>query len=125
MTHVYFHCSNRNELLVDRCGAVVDDLAEARDHAACVVRSLTTARSLEDWRGWILHVNDDRSSSPFLSCLASRMEGRAVRDRLQEATKRFSKSLSHSSGTRCAVCDGGFGPMQLEMKSNDHERAQR
>jgi hypothetical protein len=50
MTHVYFHCSNRNEVLVDRCGAVVDDLAEARDHAACVVRSLTTGRSLEDWR---------------------------------------------------------------------------
>jgi hypothetical protein len=54
MTHVYFHCSNRREVLVDRCGAVVNDLAEARDHAACVVRSLTTARSLEDWRGWIL-----------------------------------------------------------------------
>jgi hypothetical protein len=34
MTHVYFRCSNRNELLVDRCGTVVDDLAEARDHAA-------------------------------------------------------------------------------------------
>lgn len=46
MTHVYFHCSNRTEVLVDRCGALVDDLAEARDHAACVVRSLTTARSL-------------------------------------------------------------------------------
>ena len=46
MTHVYFHCSNRNEVLIDRCGAVVDDLAEARDHAASVVRSLTTARSL-------------------------------------------------------------------------------
>jgi hypothetical protein len=35
--------------LVDRCGAVVDDLAEARDYAACVVRSLTMERSLEDW----------------------------------------------------------------------------
>jgi hypothetical protein len=66
MTHVYFHCSNRNELLVDRCGTVVDDLAEARDHAACVVRSLTTARSLEDWRGWILHVNDDLGDELFV-----------------------------------------------------------
>jgi hypothetical protein len=46
MTHVYFHCSNRNEVLIDRCGAAVDDFAEARDHAACVVRSPTTARSL-------------------------------------------------------------------------------
>jgi sirohydrochlorin ferrochelatase len=55
--------------LVDRCGAVVDDLAEARDHAACVVRSLTTARSLEDWRGWILHVNDDLGDELFVGPL--------------------------------------------------------
>ena len=66
MTHVYFHCSNKKEVLVDRCGAVVDDLAEARDHAACVVRSLTTARSLEDWRGWILHVNGDLGDELFV-----------------------------------------------------------
>jgi hypothetical protein len=66
MTHVYFHCSNRTEVLVDRCGAVVDDLVEARDHAACVVRSLTTARSLEDWRSWILHVNDDLGDELFV-----------------------------------------------------------
>jgi hypothetical protein len=42
MTQVYFHCSNANGwVLVDRCGAVVDDLAEARDHAACVDRSVS------------------------------------------------------------------------------------
>jgi hypothetical protein len=34
MTLVYFHCSNAKEVLVDRCGAVVEDFAEARDHAA-------------------------------------------------------------------------------------------
>jgi hypothetical protein len=66
MTQVYFHCSNTNKVLVDRCGAVVDDLAEARDHAACVVRSLTMARSLEDWRGWVLHVNDDLGEELFV-----------------------------------------------------------
>jgi hypothetical protein len=66
MTQVYFHCSNAREVLVDRCGAVVDDLAEARDHAACVVRSLTMARNLEDWRGWILHVNDDLGEELFV-----------------------------------------------------------
>jgi hypothetical protein len=65
MTQVYFHCSNAKEVLVDRCGAVVDDLAEARDHAACVVRS-TMARSLEDWRGWVLHVNDDLGEELFV-----------------------------------------------------------
>jgi hypothetical protein len=66
MTQVYFHCSNTNEVLVDSCSAVVDDLAEARDHATRVVRSLTMARGLEDWRGWVLHVNDDLGDELFV-----------------------------------------------------------
>jgi hypothetical protein len=66
MTQVYFHSSNTKKVLVDRCGAVVDNLAEARDHAACVVRSLTMARSPEDWRGWVLHVNDDLGEELFV-----------------------------------------------------------
>ena len=66
MTQVYFHCSNAKEVLVDRRGAVVDDLAEARDHAAGIVRSLTTARSLEDWRRWVLHVSDDLGDELFV-----------------------------------------------------------
>jgi hypothetical protein len=66
MPQVYFHCSNLKEALIDRYGAVVDDLAEARDHAARVVRSLTKARSLEDWRGWVMHVNDDLGDELFL-----------------------------------------------------------
>ena len=66
MTQVYFHCSNTKEVLVDRCGAVIDDLADARDQAACVVRSLTKARRLEDWRGWVLHVNDDLGDELFV-----------------------------------------------------------
>ena len=66
MTQVYFHCSNAKEVLLDRCGAVVDDLAEAQDHAACVVRSLTMARSLEDWRDWVLHVSDDQGDELFI-----------------------------------------------------------
>jgi hypothetical protein len=64
MTHVYFHCSSGNE--VDSCGVMVDDLAEARDHAACVVRFLTVARTLEDWRGWVVHVNDDLGDELFV-----------------------------------------------------------
>ena len=66
MTQVYFHCSNTKEVLVDRCGAMVDDLAEARDYAASVARSLIKARSLKDWRGWILHVNDDLGDELFI-----------------------------------------------------------
>jgi len=66
MTQVHFRCSNPKEVLVDRCGAVIDDLAEVRDHAACVERSLTMARSLEDWRSWILHVSDDLGDELFV-----------------------------------------------------------
>lgn len=78
MTQVYFHCSSAKEVLIDRCGAAVDDLAEARDRAAGVVRSLTTARGLEDWRSWVLHVNDDRGEElfivPFAFVLGKRMD---------------------------------------------------
>jgi Domain of unknown function (DUF6894) len=63
---VYFHCSNPKAVLIDRRGAVVHDLAEARDQAACVVRSFTTARGFEDWRGWVLRVNDDLGDELFV-----------------------------------------------------------
>ena len=66
MAHVYFHCSNSRGILVDRRGAAVDDLAEARDHAAGVVRSLTMTRSAEDWRSWILHVSDNLGDELFV-----------------------------------------------------------
>jgi hypothetical protein len=66
MAQVYFHCSNARGVLVDRHGTAVDDLAEARDHAACVVRSLTMTQSAEDWRSWILHVNDDLGDELFV-----------------------------------------------------------
>ena len=66
MTQVYFRCSNPKEVLVDRCGAVVDDLAGARDHATRVVESFTCERSLDDWRDWVLHVSDDRGDELFV-----------------------------------------------------------
>ena len=66
MSQVYFHCSNPQGVLLDRYGAAVCDLAEARDRAVCVVRSLTTTRSGEDWRSWILHVSDDLGDELFV-----------------------------------------------------------
>jgi len=73
MAQVYFHCSNTEHALIDQCGAAVEDLADAREHAALVVRSLITTASLEDWRGWVLHVSDDLGdeiySVPFASVL--------------------------------------------------------
>lgn len=59
MTHVYFHCSSARGTLIDQYGAAVDNLVEARDHAARVVRSLIVAHSARDCRDWVLHVSDD------------------------------------------------------------------
>jgi hypothetical protein len=73
MAQVYFHCSNTERVLIDRYGAAVADLAEARDHAACVVRLLMMAPGTEDWRDWVLHVSDASGDElldiPFSSLL--------------------------------------------------------
>ena len=73
MAQVYFHCSSAQETWIDRCGAAVDDLAGARDHATLVARALIMTPGAEDWRGWVLHVNDDLGEEifevPFTSLL--------------------------------------------------------
>jgi hypothetical protein len=73
MTQVYFHCSNADEVLIDRRGAAVLNLAEARDHAARVMQSLIGARTPDDWREWVLHIADDLGTEiyalPFTSVL--------------------------------------------------------
>ena len=73
MARVYFHCSSSREVRVDESGVVVSDLAEARDYAACVVRSLIIENSAQDWRDWVVHVSDDFDdeifSVPFVSVL--------------------------------------------------------
>ena len=66
MTQVYFHCSNPRGVLLDRHGTSVDDLADARDQAACVAHSLTMTNSAEDWRSWTLHVTDDLGDELFV-----------------------------------------------------------
>jgi Domain of unknown function (DUF6894) len=71
MTQVYFHCSSSEGVWVDRCGAAVSDLAEARDQAALVVRSLIMEPGEEDWRSWILHVSDDLGEEIFAVPFAS------------------------------------------------------
>jgi hypothetical protein len=73
MAQLYFHYSNSQEVLVDRSGTAIGDLAEARDYAARAVQSLITARNSEDWRDWVLHVSDDLDDEifavPFVSLL--------------------------------------------------------
>jgi len=65
MALVYFHCSSTQGVLIDRCGAAVGDLAEAREHAALVVRSLIMVPGPEDWRDWVLHISDDIGEEIF------------------------------------------------------------
>lgn len=73
MGQVFFHCSNAQGVVLDRSGAVVDDLPELREYATRVIRTLTATPSLEDWRNWILHVSDDLGEDifelPFASML--------------------------------------------------------
>ena len=66
MTQFDVHCSNTKKVFVDHRGALVDDLVEARDHAARVVQSFTSERSLDDWRDWVLHVSDDQGDELFV-----------------------------------------------------------
>jgi len=66
MTQVYFLCSNTKKFFVDQFEVVVDDLADARDHATRVVQSFTNERSLEDWRDWVLRVIDDEGDELFV-----------------------------------------------------------
>jgi hypothetical protein len=65
MAQVFFHCSSAEDVMIDRRGAAIDDLAEICDRAASVVRSLITAPGPEDWREWVLHVSDDDGDEIF------------------------------------------------------------
>jgi hypothetical protein len=71
MAEVFFHCSNRVGVAIDRCGSAVADLAEAQEHATLVVRSLIMMPVLEDWRGWVLHVSDKDGEEIFSVLFAS------------------------------------------------------
>ena len=66
MTQVYFQRSTTKKIFLDHHEAVVNDLAEARDHATRLVQSFTSERSLEDWRDWVLHVSDDQGDELFV-----------------------------------------------------------
>jgi hypothetical protein len=56
MAQIYFHCSSNGRLLPECRVVAVDDLAEARDHAAQIVQSLTTMPGPKDLRSRLLHV---------------------------------------------------------------------
>ena len=73
MANVYFHYSHNRGVLIDRSGANVEDLIEAREHAHCIIKSLVMTSNSEDWRGWVLHVTDNNGEEilnhPFAAIL--------------------------------------------------------
>jgi hypothetical protein len=71
MTEVYFHCSDAEHYCIDRRGIVIDNLAQAHEHAERLARSLVMTPSVEDWRGWSLHVTDDLGEEIFVVSFAS------------------------------------------------------
>jgi hypothetical protein len=66
MTHVYFHCCSSERVLLDPCGAEVEDLDEACERALQVVRKFVTSCGPDDWRGWTLHASDENGDELFL-----------------------------------------------------------
>lgn len=72
MTHVYFHCSNEDEIFLDKRGTEVEDLVEAHQRAAQVVQEFVHTHGPYDWRTWTLHVSDEDGEELFLmpfSCM--------------------------------------------------------
>jgi hypothetical protein len=65
MAQLFFYCSNDDGVWIDRRLAPVNDLTEAMEQAAGVVRSLVMAPSGEDWRSWTLHASDDFGDEVF------------------------------------------------------------
>ena len=71
MARLYFHCHSTEGTLIDQRGTAVTNLAEARERAACIAQSLIKAPNLEDWRGWVVHVEDQLGDEIFAMPFAS------------------------------------------------------
>ena len=73
MARLYFHCHSTEGALIDQRGTTVTNLAEARERAACIAQSLINAPNLEDWRDWVVYVEDQLGDEvlamPFASVL--------------------------------------------------------
>jgi hypothetical protein len=76
MTHVYFHCSNADQLILDPRGIDVEDLAEAHQRAQGVIRAFVDSDGSDDWRAWSLHASDEEGEELFLmpfACVLGRL----------------------------------------------------
>ena len=67
MTHICFQCSNADGLvMLDPRGADVEDMIEAHQLAAQIVRKFVNSHGPYDWRTWTLHVSDEEGQEIFL-----------------------------------------------------------
>ncbi len=67
MAHLYFHCTNADESLIDRRGRTMRNLKQARAYAADVARQvMTAADGLSDFRDWRVHIADEAGEELLL-----------------------------------------------------------
>src|SRR3954451_1279745 len=60
MTRLYFHCASADDLHLDSCGLEIQDLAEARDHALAVARSVMAGSfGIADFSEYLIYVGDE------------------------------------------------------------------
>ena len=71
MAQIYFHCSSAGGVVLDRRGRDIEDLMETREQAVGVVRKFISMPGPEDWRDWILHVNDGNGEEIFVMPFSS------------------------------------------------------
>jgi hypothetical protein len=77
MTHLFFHCTAPGEVLVDRRGIIVSDLAEAREHALAIARIVMDgAYGCQDFSEWSVYIGDDEDEELLLVPFAAAMPTR-------------------------------------------------
>jgi hypothetical protein len=67
MFYLYFHCAGPGEVLIDRNGAEVLDLIEARDRALTLARAIVErAYGTRDFTDWYVYVSDEDDDEMLL-----------------------------------------------------------
>jgi hypothetical protein len=67
MFYLYFHCAGPGEILIDRDGAEVLDLIEARDRALTLAKLLVEqAYGTRDFTGWHVYVSDEEDDEMLM-----------------------------------------------------------
>jgi hypothetical protein len=72
MFHLYFHCAGSGGIHLDHRGIDIVSLAEARDYAIAVARSvMASAYGVDDFSDWLIYVADEEDEEVLLVPFAS------------------------------------------------------